>query len=88
MKAKEGFILRNIMGDYILSPKGSTIKEFQATVVMNELSAFVWGKIQEEITRDDLTEAILEEYDVERETAEKDLDLLLTKFRDYGILEE
>ncbi len=88
MKAREGFVLRNIMGDYVLSPAGSRIKEFQATIVMNELSAFIWGKLQEDTTREDLINAILGEYDVERETADRDLDALLTKFRDYGILEE
>ena len=88
MKARKGFVLRNIMGDNILSPTGSMMKEFKATVVMNDLSAFVWGKLQEEVTQDGLLEAILAEYDVDRDTAAKDLEELIAKFRDYGILEE
>lgn len=88
MKARDGFVLRNIMGDYILSPTGSRIKEFRATIVMNELSAFVWNKLQEEVTRNELIDAILSEYDVDSDNAAKDLDELLTKFREYGILEE
>ncbi len=87
MKARDGFVLRNIMGDNILSPTGNMIKDFKATVVMNDLSAFVWGKLQEEVTRDELLKAILAEYEVEPETAANDLDDLLAKFRDYGILE-
>ncbi len=88
MRARDGFVLRNIMGDYVLSPTGSRIREFQATIVMNELSSFVWNKLQENVTRDDLMNAILDEYDVDQETAAKDLDSLLTKFREYGIIEE
>ena len=88
MKARDGFVLRNIMGDYILSPTGSRIKEFRATIVMNELSAFVWNKLQEEVTRNELIDAILSEYDVDSDNAAKDLDELLTKFREYGMLEE
>ncbi len=88
MKARDGFVIRNIMGDYVLSPKGSRMKEFQATIVMNELSAFVWNKLQEEVTRSDLLKAILEEYDVDQETAARDLDALLKKLRDYEIIED
>lgn len=87
MKARKGFVLRNIMGDNILSPAGSMIKDFKATVIMNDLSAFVWGKLQEEVTQDELLEAILAEYEVDRETASTDLEDLLTKFKDYGIIE-
>ena len=88
MKARKGFVLRNIMGDNNLSPTGSMIKDFKGTVLMNDLSAFVWGKLQEEITHDELLDAILAEYDVDRETASGDIEDLLTKFKDYGIIEE
>lgn len=88
MKALDGFVLRNIMGDNILSPTGNRMKDFKATVVMNGLSAFVWGKLQTETTKEELLDAILSEYDVDHDTAAKDLEELLAKFRSYGIIEE
>ena len=88
MKAREGFVIRNIMGDYVLSPTGSKMKEFQATIVMNDLTAFVWNELQHDVTRSELLKAILEEYDVDQETAAKDLDALLKKLREFEIIED
>lgn len=87
MKAKDGFALRTIMDEYILMPTGTNIEKFDGTVVLNEVSAFLWEKLQQPTTREDMLCAMLEEYAVSREVAEKDLDALLEKFTQLGLLE-
>ena len=64
MKAKEGFVLRNIVDEYILMPTGDNIAKFQGTVLLNEVSAFVWEKLQNPISEADLLQAILDEFEV------------------------
>ncbi len=86
MKAKSGFILRNIVEEYIVIPTGDTINEFKGTLLLNELSAFIWEKLQAPVTRDELLAAILNEYDVEEQQAAADLDALLEKLRGYDML--
>ncbi len=88
LKAREDLILRNLAGEYVLMPRGEAIKSFHGTVVMNELSAFVWKQLSAPMDRDALLEAILQEYDVDRETAAADLDGLLARFRELGIVED
>ena len=88
MKAKPGFVLRNIVDEFILMPTGENIGRFNGTLLMNEVSAFVWNKLQDSVTRDDLLEAITEEYDVGREKAAADLDALLKALRDHGVIED
>ena len=88
MKACNDFILRNIVGEYMLVPTGERMKSFNGTMMLNELAAFVWEKLQNPISRDDLLVALMDRYAVDEKTASADLDKLLAKLRDYGVIED
>ena len=88
MKANPGFILRNVVDEYILMPTGDNIGKFNGTVLLNEVSALVWEKLQNPISRDDLLKAILDEFEVEKAVAAADLDALLAKLKEYGVISE
>ena len=87
MKACEGFILRNLVGEYVLMPVDENIGKFRGTVLMNEVSAFVWEKMQTSVTRDELLAGILENYEIDEKTAGSDLDRLLSELERLGIIE-
>lgn len=87
MKARDGFVLRTIVDEYMIMPTGSNISRFDGTVVLNEVSAFIWEKLQQPVTREMLLETLLAEYDVTPAVAEKDLDALLQRLAEYGLLE-
>ena len=86
MKAKPGFVVRNIADEFILMPTGDNIGKFNGTVLLNEVSAFVWEKLQNPLSKEDLLEAVLDEYEVSRDTAAKDLDNLLETLRRYDVI--
>ena len=88
MKAKQGFVLRNVVDEYILMPTGDNIGKFNGTVLLNEVSALVWEKLQNPISREDLLKAILDEFEVEKAVAAADLDALLAKLKEYGVISE
>lgn len=87
MKAKNGFVLRHILDEYVLMPVGDNIAAFKGSVLLNEVSAFVWEKLQSPVSREDLISAIISEYEVDEATATADLDDLLAKLNEYGIIE-
>ena len=87
MKAKPGFILRNVVDEYILMPTGDNIGKFNGTVLLNPVSAFVWEKLQEPISREELLKAILDEFEVEKAIASKDLDTLLETLKGFDVIE-
>lgn len=87
IKQKKGYILRNIMGKYMLFPTGTEMQQFKGTILLNELSAFIWDVIQTPIKFEDLMRIILKEYDVEGGTLKKDLITIINKFNEYGIIE-
>ena len=87
MKIKEGFVLRNVVDEYIVMPTGSNISKFEGAVVLNEVSAFIYKLLENPMSREDLLIAILNEYDVDEATASADLDALLKKLSDMGVVE-
>ena len=55
---------------------------------LNPVGAFIWNTIiQEPKTVAEIRDAVLEEYDVEKEVCEKDLMELLTELSDKGLVE-
>lgn len=88
MKIKPGFVLRNIAGEHIVMPTGKNISAFDGTIVLNDVAAFVWETLQQECSREELLQAILSEFDVDRPRAETDLDALLNTLRGYQVIEE
>ncbi|MBR2996003.1 MAG: PqqD family protein [Lachnospiraceae bacterium] len=88
MKAKSGFVLREVVGEYILMPVGENIGHFNGTIIMNDVAALVWKKLQNPVSRDDLLAAILDEFSIWEDVAAADLDKLLEKLKNYGVIEE
>ena len=88
MIAKPGFVLRNVVDEFILMPTGDNIGKFNGTVLLNEVSAFVWEKLQNPMSKDDLLKAILDEFEIDRATASADLDTLIVSLRGYGVIED
>lgn len=87
MKVKDGFVLRNVVDEYIVMPTGDNIAKFEGAVVLNEVSAFVFEKLQHPMSKEDLLQAILDEFDVDEETAKNDLDALVEKLSDMGLID-
>ena len=87
MKIKKGFVLRNVVDEYIVMPTGDNIAKFEGAVVLNEVSAFIFKQLENSVSRDDLLAALLNEFEVDEATAAADLDALLRQFTDLGLLE-
>ena len=88
MRAVKDFIMREIAGETILIPSGSAAKKFNGLITVNELGAFIWNALSEDLTRDALTERITEAYEVDAATARADASEFLDELRQVGALEE
>ena len=87
MKVKSDFILRKISDSYVVVPVGSAVVDFSGLVNLNESGAMLFELLQKGAEESDLTDALLKEYDVEREVAEADVKKFVAKVKDAGILE-
>lgn len=88
MKIKNGFTLRTVAREHIVMPTGKNIQQFDGAVALNDVAAFAWEKLSVGCSREELLEAILSAFDVDRQRAEQDMDALLDKLREYEVIEE
>ena len=88
MKIKDGFVLRNVIDEHMIMPTGENIAEFTGAVVLNEVSAMLYKLLEKSTSREDLLTAMLNQYDVDEETASTDLDEILETFEQIGLLEK
>lgn len=87
MKIKSGFILREIAGEYIIVPTGQAAIDFNGLITVNEVGRFLWEELQKETTESELTDRILDEYEIDRETALNDVREFIENLKTSGILE-
>lgn len=73
MRLKEGFLLRNVAGEYVVIPTGNSMVDFKAMISLNESGAFLWEQLLTDKTEQQLTESFLNEYDVDEKTATEDI---------------
>ena len=64
MKIKDGYVLREIAGQYMAIPVGKRVNDLHGMIALNETGAFVWKLLSEEKTEEELAEALTTEYDV------------------------
>ena len=87
MQIKKDFTIQKVGGSWIAVAVGETSKTFHGMVRLNETGAFLWKKMTEaDRTVDELVDALLAEYEVDRETATRDVENLVNQFRESGIL--
>ena len=88
MKAKKGFKLRNVCGENIIVADGIENIDFSRIISMNESAAYLWTNIQEkDFDADTLVGLLLEEYDTDEQTARNDVEQLIGKWKEAGIIE-
>ena len=73
MKIKKGFIIRKVGDENIVVPVGEASKNFHGMVELNESGAFLWKFFTENHTEEEAVDALLSEYDVEKDVAARDV---------------
>ena len=88
MKIKEGFILRQICGEYVVVGEGLAQVNFNKMLSLNETAAYLWDSVKgKEFTKDDLVKLLQDRYEVETERAAEDVDKLLAVWVEEGVAE-
>lgn len=86
MKIRDTFILRSIAGENIVVSVGNEVN-FNSIITLNETGKFLWENLTSDNTEDGLVNALLSEYDVDKETAERDVAAFIEKLKVNNILE-
>ena len=88
MKTKKGFNLRQVCGENVIVAEGAENIDFSSIISMNESSAYLWNSIQgKEFDNNNLVELLTQEYEVDADTAAKDVEALVAQWMKAGIIE-
>ena len=88
MKLKGVFVQREIAGEVILVPVGQTALAFNGIITLNQTGVEIWKGLQEEKSREQILEQLLEQFEVSRETAQADMETFLQYLNENGLIEQ
>lgn len=79
MKTNKEYVLREIAGEPLLIPAGMASQKLNGMIRLTETAAFIWKQVDTASELEEIVEKILQEFDVDEETARRDV---------YGFLRE
>lgn len=86
MKLKEGFILRTVAGETVVIPTGNDL-DLNMMITLNDTGKFLWEQLEKGAEEAELVTSLLDEYDVDEQTAQKHVVLFLEKLNEHGFLQ-
>ena len=89
MKIKEGFKLRTICGQNVISGEGTANVNYSSLISLNDTAAYLFKELQgKEFTEETAVDLLLKEYEVDHDTAAKDVKALVAKWIEIGLVAE
>lgn len=86
MKIKSGFITKKVAGDIIVIPAEQALVDFKAIITLNETGAYLCELMQEDVSKEQIVEKMLEEFDAEREIISSDVEDFISVLEEKGLL--
>ena len=87
MRRKNDLVLRKFGSDCLLVPLGSRVKERNGLFTLNGTAAFLWEMLGTECSFDDLTTAVVRQFDVDPSRARTDVRSFVEWMSKAGLLE-
>jgi hypothetical protein len=88
MKIKEGYILKSVAGSNVVIATGTERFDFKGVITFNDTGAEIFNMLNGTYTVDEIIEKIVKDYEVPYETAKTDVENLIEKMRNQGLIEE
>lgn len=86
MKINPLFVLREIADEYVVIPVGEQADRLHGMLKLNEEGAFLWKLMEKDQTEETLFRALLNEYQVEADTAKEDISVFIEELKRIGCL--
>ena len=89
MKIKEGFVLREMCGEYIVAAEGLQNINFNKLISLNSTAAFLWKELEgKEFTTESMAQLLVDEYEIDMDLALTDSANLIKSWVEAGIATE
>jgi hypothetical protein len=87
MKRNENFVLKELMGSFVLVPVGEAAMNLNGVISLNESAKFLWDAAEGEFELDDLVDALVREYKIDIQTATNGAEIFLNRMKEEGCIE-
>jgi hypothetical protein len=84
----EDVVQRNIGGEVFLVPVRGHLADLQDLFVLNEVGSWLWERFVSGAIAEDLTQAVVAEFEVTEEQARADVRIFLAHLLEAGLIEE
>lgn len=88
MKIKDGFVLRDVAGQAVVIAVGEASKAFHGMINLNATGRVIWQGVSDGLSEDEIADRMIKEFDVDAETAKRDVHSMILKMQDAGVLTE
>lgn len=89
MRIRNGFKMRTLGPDHIVMAEGAEVVNFNKMIALNPSAAYLWESVEgKEFSVEDLTQLLLDKYEVSREIAAADAAKLAASWTEAGVVEE
>ncbi len=88
MKIVDGFKLRSVAGEMVVSGEGVGQINFNKLIALNETAAYLWQEVEsKEFDAQMMADLLVAEYEIESDIALRDAQALIDKWVECGIVE-
>lgn len=88
MKIKDGFRLRDVMGQATVIGEGVGQVNFNKLITMNSTAAWLWEQVEgREFTPETLASLLVEKYGIDTDLAQKDASAIAAQWAEIGLVE-
>lgn len=88
MRLIAGFCLREVLGEAIAIPTQEAAHCLSGIASMNETGKFLFQLLQTEQTKESLVEALMDNYEVDAQSAEADVTVFIEALRRNRLIKE
>ena len=83
MRTKHDYLLRDVGSQHLVVPVGEATRSFRGFVRLNDTGAYLWGLMAQDVTTEDLVQALVRRYGVDETRARGDVGAFLGQVADF-----
>ena len=89
MKIKNGYLVHEVAGNYVVIKIGQEALNFNGLITLSESAKMLWDLLNREngASQEELVNKLLEEYDVDKDTAQNDVIDFIESLKNNNIIE-
>ena len=88
MKIKKGFVVREIAGKSVVIALGEASKSFHGMIELNGTARIIWDMLAKGSEKEEIVSAIVDQFEVDQDTATADIDGFISALKGANVLED